>query len=80
MDAYDRATLLKIADTSITGKSIESVKDKLDGIIVDAVMAIAEKSGSKIIADEDNVIIKKQKGASMDDAELIHGIVIDKTG
>ncbi len=79
MDAYDRATLLKIADTSMTGKAIESVKDKLDGIVVDAVMAIAEKSGSRIIADEDNVIIKKQKGATMDDAELIRGIVIDKT-
>ena len=63
----------------MTGKAIESVKDKLDGIVVDAVMAIAEKSGSRIIADEDNVIIKKQKGATMDDAELIRGIVIDKT-
>src|SRR5271157_4115183 len=43
MDPYDRATLLKIADTAMTGKSIESVKEKLDGIVVDAVMAIAEK-------------------------------------
>jgi thermosome len=78
VDPKDRKTLLKIADTAITGKSIESVKDKLDGIIVDAVMTVAVKSGSKYLVDEEDVMIKKQKGQSMDDAELIHGVVIDK--
>ena len=74
----DRKTLLKIADTAITGKSIESVKEKLDGIIVDAVMAIAEKTNGKYLADEDDVMIKKQKGRSMNDAELVRGIILDK--
>jgi archaeal chaperonin len=74
----DRKTLLKIADTAITGKSIESVKGKLDGIIVDAVMTVAEKSNGNFHVDEDDVMIKKQKGKSMDDAELIRGVVIDK--
>lgn len=78
VDPTDRKTLLKIADTAITGKSIESVKDKLDGIIVDAVMTVAVKSGSKYLVDEEDVMIKKQKGQSMDDAELIRGVVIDK--
>ena len=78
VDPKDRKTLLKIADTAITGKSIESVKVKLDGIIVDAVMAIAEKVNGKYLADEDDVMIKKQKGRSMDDAELVRGIVLDK--
>jgi Chaperonin GroEL (HSP60 family) len=78
VDPKDRKTMLKIADTSITGKSIESVKKKLDGIIVDAVMAIAEKVDGKYLADEDDVLIKKQKGQSMDDAELIKGVVLDK--
>jgi thermosome len=79
VDPTDRKTLIKIADTAITGKSIDSVKGKLDTIIVDAVMAVAEKSGTKYTVNEDDVMIKKQKGRSMDDAELIHGIVIDKT-
>jgi thermosome len=79
VDPTDRKTLLKIADTAITGKSIECVKDKLDAIIVDAVMAVAEKTGTKFLVDEDDVMIKKQKGKSMDDAELIRGVVIDKT-
>lgn len=78
VDPTDRKTLLKIADTAITGKSIESVKGKLDGIIVDAVMAISEKVDGKYLADEDDVMIKKQKGKSMDDAELVRGIVLDK--
>lgn len=78
VDPKDRKTLVKVADTAITGKSIESVKGKLDGIIVDAVMTIAEKVNGNYVADEDDVMIKKQKGQAMDDAELIKGIVIDK--
>jgi len=78
VDAADRKTLMKIADTAITGKSLELVKTKLDGIIVDAVMTVAEKVNGKIVVDEDDVMIKKQKGEAMDEAELIRGIVIDK--
>jgi thermosome len=78
VEATDRKTLLKIADTAITGKSIEQVKDKLDGIIVDAVMTVAEKTDGKLTVDEEDVMIKKQKGQSMDDAELIRGVVLDK--
>jgi chaperonin GroEL (HSP60 family) len=79
VDPTDRKTLLKIANTAITGKSIEQVKTKLDGIIVDAVMTVAEKVNGKLAVDEEDVMIKKQKGQSMDDAELIRGVVIDKT-
>ncbi|MEN6442267.1 MAG: thermosome subunit alpha [Methanoregula sp.] len=78
VDHEDRKTLVKIADTAITGKSIESVKGKLDSIIVDAVMAVAEKVNGTFLVDEDDVMIKKQKGKSMDDAELIRGVVLDK--
>jgi len=78
VDPTDRKTLMKIADTAITGKSLELVKDKLDAILVDAVMTVAEKEGKKITVDEEDVMIKKQKGEAMDDAELIRGIVIDK--
>lgn len=79
IDPYDRDMLIKITDTAITGKSIESVKEKLDGICVDAVMTIAEKKDGRIIADEDNILIKKQTGETMDDAELVRGVVLDKT-
>jgi len=78
VDPLDRKILLKIANTAITGKSIEQVKGKLDTIIVDAVMAVAGTEGGKTLVDEDDVMIKKQKGPSMDDVELIRGVVIDK--
>ncbi len=74
----DRQTLMKIADTAMTGKSIESVKGKVDGIVVDAVQAVATKVGDSITCDEDDVKIKKHVGESMDDVELVHGIVIEK--
>ncbi|MFA4859197.1 thermosome subunit alpha [Methanoregula sp.] len=79
VDSSDRKILIRIANTAISGKSIEQVKEKLDSIIVDAVMAVAEKTDGKVLVDKDDVMIKKQKGPSMDDAELIHGVVIDKT-
>jgi thermosome len=78
VDSYDRDTLIKIADTAMTGKSIESVKGKLNAIAVDAVIGVSEKVGGKVIVDEDDVMIKKQKGETMDDAELVRGMVLDK--
>jgi thermosome len=79
VDPTDRKTLLKIANTAITGKSIELMTDKLDSIIVDAVMTVAETVEGKTLVDEEDVMIKKQKGPSMNDAELIRGVIIDKT-
>jgi thermosome len=76
--AGDRKILAQIADTAMTGKSIESVKSKLDGIVVDAVKAVAQTVNGKIQVDEDDVMIKKHVGETMDDAELVHGIVLDK--
>ena len=78
VDPSDKKTLVKICDTAISGKSIEAVKEKLDGIIVDAVSAVAQTVNGKITIDEDDVMVKKQRGQAMNDAELIHGIVIDK--
>jgi len=78
VEPTDKKTLTKICDTAITGKSIDAVKSKLDGIIVDAVSAVAEKVNGKITIDEDDVMVKKKRGQAMDDAELIRGVVIDK--
>lgn len=79
VDPKDRDTLVKIADTSMTGKSIEQVKEKLNGIVVDAVMTIAESKNGGLVVDRGDIMIKKQKGEAIDDAALIKGIVIDKT-
>jgi len=77
-DPYNKTVMKKIVLTAITGKSIENVKEKISEISVEAVMAAAVKDGTKITVNEDDVKIKKQTGATMDDAELILGCVIDK--
>jgi len=77
-DPYNKDVMKKIVQTAITGKSIEDVKDKISEISVEAVMKVATKNGTKIVVNEDDVKIKKQTGASMDDAELIMGCVIEK--
>ena len=74
----DVATLKKIADTAMTGKSIEQVKTKLDGIVVDAVRAVVQTVDGKLVADEDDVKIMKHVGETIDDAEFIRGIVVEK--
>ncbi len=75
----DNKTLMQIADTAMTGKSIESVKGKVDGIVVEAVKTIAQKTDGRIVCDEDDVSIKKHVGETMDEVELVRGVVIDKS-
>lgn len=77
-DPYNKDILKKVVQTAITGKSIENVKEQISEISADAVLAAAQKDGKKITVNEDDVKIKKQTGATMDDAELILGCVIDK--
>ncbi|TAJ45770.1 thermosome subunit alpha [Methanofollis fontis] len=74
----DRDILVQIASTSMTGKSIESVKEKVAGIIVDAVSGIAEEKKGQLIINEDDVMVTKEVGETMDDAELVKGVVINK--
>jgi len=59
--------------TSMTGKGVESVKDKFAEIIVSSVKQI-ERLGK---VDIDNIRIEKIKGDSIKDTELISGVVLD---
>ncbi|WFN33899.1 thermosome subunit [Methanogenium sp. S4BF] len=79
-DGEDREMLIKVAATAVTGKSIEGVKDKITGIVVDAVLAVARKDeDGKYTVDEDDVQIKTMVGDHMEDAELLRGFLLDKT-
>ena len=74
----DRPLLEKIATTAMTGKSAQFQRTNLAKIAVDAVTAIEEKEGNKIVADTDNVQVVKKAGGSIDDTQLIQGIIVDK--
>ena len=74
----DTKDLEKIAMTAMTGKGGESAKENLAKIAVDAVKIVAEKVDGKTVIDRENIKIEKKQGGSIEDTELIRGIVIDK--
>jgi thermosome len=75
----DKESLKKIATTAMVGKTIEAVREKASEIVVDAVSNVAVRTNGKIIIDEDDILVKTQKGDSMDDIELVRGVIIGKT-
>ncbi|MDF1556954.1 MAG: thermosome subunit alpha [ANME-2 cluster archaeon] len=78
VDRNDDEILIKISNTALTGKGAESSKEKLSRLIVTAVKAVAEEEGGKTVVDIDNIKIEKKVGASVEESELIEGMVIDK--
>jgi len=74
----DRATLRKVALTSMGSKAVGAARETLADIAIDAVKQIAEKRGDKWIADIDNIQVTKKEGKSLFDSQLIKGIIIDK--
>jgi archaeal chaperonin len=71
----DTAMLKKIAETALTGKSAEISKGHLCDIVVKAVTSVIDPDGK---ADLAHINVEKKVGASVDDSELIEGMVIDK--
>lgn len=74
----DAELLKQIGCTSMISKSVSASRDLLAGIAVKAVTAIAEKEDGRYTADIDNIQIVKKQGGSIDDSEMIEGIIIDK--
>ncbi len=73
----DMPMLQKIAMTAMTGKGSEAAKDPLAQLAVDAVRIVATKENGVRI-NKDDIKIEKKQGGSIDDTELIRGLVIDK--
>lgn len=77
VDETDIDNLEKIAQTAMTGKGAEAHKEKLAKTTVLAVMQIMNK-GDKINIDADDIKIEKKVGGSVEDTQLVTGIVLDK--
>ncbi|MBI1970613.1 TCP-1/cpn60 chaperonin family protein [Candidatus Woesearchaeota archaeon] len=75
---HDDDVLRQIAMTAMTGKGAETAKDKLADLAVKAVKQVMEKQGGKNEIDAENIKIEKKVGGSIDDSELVQGIVVDK--
>ncbi|MCZ0860594.1 MAG: thermosome subunit alpha [Methanocorpusculum sp.] len=74
----DKAMLKQIAKTAMTGKSIEMIIDKACDVVVEAVSNVAVTTGKKTIVNEDDILVKTKRSETMD-AEMIKGVLIDKT-
>jgi thermosome len=74
----DEKTLMNISMTAMTGKSAEAIKEHLARISVDAVKAVMEKENNRIVVDFDNIKVEKKHGGTIEDTELIEGIILDK--
>ncbi|MBI5392233.1 TCP-1/cpn60 chaperonin family protein [Candidatus Woesearchaeota archaeon] len=76
----DRSMLKKISITAMTGKGAESSKEHLSEMAVIAITSIVEKDKDteKTIIDLQNIKLEKKVGASVEESELILGLVIDK--
>ena len=74
----DKASLLKIASTSMQSKLISEDSSSLSKIVVDAVLKVAIKKGDQYTVDLENIKVEKKPGGSIDDTKIIEGIVLDK--
>ena len=74
----DTEMLKQIGCTSMISKSVSASRGLLANVAVKAVTAIAEKEDGRYIADIDNIQIVKKQGGSIDDTEMIEGIILDK--
>ena len=74
----DKASLLKIASTSMQSKLISEDSTSLSKIVVDAILSIATKKGDQYFVDLENIKVEKKPGGSIEDTQIVKGIVLDK--
>jgi thermosome len=76
--ADDSESLIKIAKTSMQSKLVSDDSESLSKLIVSAILKIADKDENGYSVDLDNLKVEKKSGGSIQDTELIDGIVLDK--
>jgi thermosome len=77
MDATD-ADLRKISQTALTGKGVEFNKEKLSDIAVRAVKSVVTQENGKKKVNIKDISIERRGEGSVDDSELVSGIILDK--
>lgn len=88
VESSDKDSLIKIAQTAMASKLVSFDEGHLARLVVDAVLAVAEKVESKssstkrnagnLKVDIDNIKVEKKAGGSIKDTRLLNGIVLDK--
>jgi thermosome len=78
VDLEDKPTLMKLATTSMRSKTVAQTREHLANLVIDAIKQITEERDGETLADVDNVQIVKKEGKSLNETELVRGIIIDK--
>ncbi|MCW4022964.1 MAG: thermosome subunit beta [Candidatus Bathyarchaeota archaeon] len=78
VDLNDKEALKKVAKTAMGSKAVGAAKEHFANIAVDAVNQIAEKQGDKWVVNLDNIQIVKKAGKSLQDTQLMKGLIVDK--
>ncbi len=78
VDPTDKTFLRKIARTSMASKMVSANSQELADIVLDAVLAVAEKTDDRYKVDVDNIKVEKKAGGSIHDTKFVRGIVLDK--
>lgn len=73
----DDIMLRKIAMTAITGKGAEIAKEHIGMLAVESVKRVADHANG-FAFDRDHIKLEKKVGGSVEDTQLIDGIVIEK--
>jgi thermosome len=74
----DDKVLQEVAITSLSSKGITGAAELYSKLAVEAVKQVSEEVDGKYKADIDLIKIVKKHGKSLDDTELVRGMVIDK--
>jgi len=74
----DEKRLMDVAITSMGSKGIAAAKEHFAKLAVEAVKQVAEEKDGKLKADIDLIKILKKHGKSLEETELVKGMVIDK--
>jgi thermosome len=78
VDLSDDEVLQRVAMTAMTGKSAETARDYLAEIAVEAVKGVAEEREKDFLVDRDMIKLEKNEGASVEDTELVNGVILNK--
>ncbi len=74
----DEVRLKQVAMTSLNTKGIFGSQNRFAELAVEAVMQVTEKNNGRVKADIDLVKVMKKHGKSLEESELVNGIIIDK--
>jgi thermosome len=74
----DEKMLMLVATTSMGTKATAESSAHFASLATKAVTQIAEEKDGKTVADIDRIKVVKKKGESLEQSELVRGIVVDK--